>query len=361
MLLVIAGALVAACGAGSQEPREPSPVPTSPSLEPVTVAAIEDHLNTVLRWGWGGRGPVACEGPQRVVSGTPLSCREPGTDLPPSTFPFAVAVLDDAGRYTVSAGDALIAVRGDYPPGTTDCLVLAAPPATAAPASLRSGPTAVDAAGPRRPENGLPYAALLHHWMSLDQPAVMDADQDGIPCEQDYPAEVIERVLASPLSPRRTLGSATMQDVRRHAEAVLSGTLYPLQLEDRDDRPGACGSNQPAARGESLFCYGTPDHDMQSFDFLLVALDTSGRYSITYYYGGAMVADYPPGSGCDDFAEPLADWTDEAPQPTYADVLASWYALGQPDSWDEDGDGLPCQDGYGSAAVDRVTASELQP
>ncbi len=325
-LLLLASALVG-CGTEAGGGPSPAPQPTQPvTAGAVTVAEVETHLNTVLRWGWGGYGPVRCDGSEPVTAGTPITCTEQpeSTDgeAPGHVETALVVVLDDAGRYAFTAvGPGLYAVPSDYPPSTTDCAVLAAPPVVAsAQASARTGSqarAAVDTAGPGR-SNGLHYTALLHHWLMLGSPTSMDVDGDGRPCEEFYPAEVIDRILASPLSPRSPVGTAaTMEDVRLHAQSVLAGTLYSLRLDD-------CATDDPAATGASMLCSTHPDVLMQTFDILLVVLDDTGRYSMTGYAGGTMVEDYPAGSNRGDFAGTPPGEDDAHSGPGYADVLASW-------------------------------------
>lgn len=98
----------------------------------------------------------------------------------------------------------------------------------------------------------------------------------------------------------------------------------------------------------------------QSFDFLLLALGSTGRYSITGHHVNPAVGDYPAGSDCDDFAEPAEGWSVPA-TPAYADVLSSWVSLGTPASWDSDDDGRPCEDAYPEEAFVVEFNSELQP
>lgn len=234
---VAAAARLGAHGLRHGTGRTPEPLAAANTVCPeqaVTAGDVETHLNTVLRWGWGVCGPVRCEGTGPVGAGSAIT----GTRLPDSTDAAApgprdtalVVVLDEAGRYSFTAASpGLNAVPGDYLPGTVDCAVLAAPPVVASAGGGARVLAAADAAGPGR-SNGLHATALLDHWITLSSPRSMDGDGDGRPCAESYPAEVIDWILASPLSPTScgpVCAGADLADVRLHAEAVLSGTLYP--------------------------------------------------------------------------------------------------------------------------------------
>ena len=342
----------------------PTETPTAPVL--ATVAELEQHLTSQshgLTAFIGAPAPgagtpdatITCQGSGPIQGGDAITCRwEPvlpadvdvwGCENPPDggcgggqwpdPHTMLVAVLDDSGRYTFTLLDnreeALHAAPGDYPEGTTSCATLATPP---------------DGGGAR---NGLVYPALLHHWMSLGQPDAMDTDGDGRPCEDTYPSEIVTAVLGSPLTPVRDPDEPplTMDDVRTHAQAHMTGYLRPLALS-------GAGGNQPATTGATMACqvYSPSWPNTTSWLLYLVVLDDTGGYLIvhdtSWHSGGACpgLDDYPPGSACAELAQPPPDWTTCSQGVQYGEVLYQWFTLGRPTDWDTDGDGRPCEDTY---------------
>ena len=344
--LVLTVALVLVLTACTPGPAEPSPSPsasTNPPEAAITVADIQAHLDDVLRWGWGPLNPIDCEGSGPIAAGMTLVCER--TAAPPdasvSERRVLVAVLGDDGRYTFSyAGPALNGALEEYPEGLASCSDLAAPP------QLLGGPER---------EHGLAYPALLHHWLALGSPAEMDPDGNGRPCEAEYPAAVIDRTLSSPLSPSNPeRPEATLEEVRQHAEAILNGAFHTLELT-------GCDAAGPAVEGASLVCRTASDHPTQEFDIQLLVLDGTGRYSLRPLGDTAQVADYPPGSECEAFVAPPDPDRPSLRGPGYAEVLAAWYAQGQPQSWDGDGDSRPCEDVFSTPEVIEVVGSQLRP
>jgi len=358
----------------------PSPTATPPQAVGATVADLERHL-TGQSHGLlafigapkpGGGEPeavITCQGSGPIQGGEAITCRwEPvlpadvevwGCENPPvercggGQWPdpqtVLVAVLDDTGRYTFTLLDdrqeALHASPRDYPEGTTSCATLAAPP--------ESRPTGY----------GLDYPALLHHWMSLGQPASMDGDGDGRPCEDSYLPEIVTAVLSSPLAPASDpdAPSLTMDDVRAHAQAHVSGYLYPVTLS-------GAGGSQPATTGATMACevYSPSKPGMVRWQLYLIVLDDTGGYLIvpdtTWLAPGCPgLDDYPTGSACAELAEPPPGWTTCSRGVGYGEVLYQWSTLGQPADWDTDGDGWPCEDTYPQAGVYPNADSLLRP
>jgi len=367
--------LLAACGTvspsdlGSTTSQSPttsaagSPTPRVSVPVPATVADLEQQLTSqshgLLAFigapapGAGEPdGVVTCQGSGPIQGGDAVACRwEPvlpadvemwGCDNPPvegcgggqwpDPHTILVAVLDDTGRYTFTLldhqPDATHAAPDDYPAGTTSCATLAAPPPSG------------------RTRNGLDYPALLHHWMSLGQPSSMDTDRDSQPCEDSYPPEIVRGVLSSPLAPVSDPDAPplTMDDVRAHAQAHMSGYLSPLVLS-------GAGGSRPATTGATMACqvYSPSWPEMTRWQLYLIVLDDTGGYLIVDDSGGGGcpgLADYPPGSTCAELAQPPPGWTTCSRGVNYGEILYQWYTLGQPTDWDTDGDGRPCEDTY---------------
>lgn len=346
----------------------PVPSPTAQPTAPVvaTVADLEQHLagqsHGLLAFlgapapGAGEpEGLISCQGSGPLQAGDAITCRwEPvlpadvevwGCENPPvdgcgggqwpDPHTVLVAVLDDTGRYTFTLlddrEDALFSAPSDYPEGTTSCATLRSPPAG------------------RPTRYGLAYPALLHHWMSLGQPDVMDSDGDGRPCEDTFPPEIVTAVVGSALTPVRDPGapSLTMDDVRAHAQAHMTGYLNPLVLS-------GAGGHQPATTGAAMACqvYSPSWPNNTAWQLYLVVLDGTGGYLIvpdtSWHSGGVCpgLDDYPPGSACAELAQPPPGWTTCSRGVGYGEVLYQWFTLGQPTDWDTDGDGRPCEDTY---------------
>jgi hypothetical protein len=203
--------------------------------------------------------------------------------------------------------------------------------------------------------NGLDYTGLLYQWYDLGRPASMDEDGDGRPCEDTYPSDVIDRVMASPL----VLGSApdsepaTMTNVVAHAEAVLSGLYYPTHL------PG-CVTEGEAETGATTTCLIEFPAWPQTFEIYIAVLDDAGRYWLTYTL--AEPDRWPAGSGCAEYAQPAPGMLPhESHGLSYGLLLYQWMTLGRPSDWDRDGDGRPCEGYWTSDEIDAVMSSTLRP
>lgn len=365
-LVGVFGLVLAGCGADgagvspSESPSIPGvspPLPTA-SASRVTVRQLEAFLEEQYGGGLDGiasapyvpgriRGTYSCQGGGWMRTGDAVTCLwDPVCADPagcggaqwPETQRLLVTVLDDAGRFVFTFLDegtpAYHASPDDYPPGTDSCATLAAPPAD------------------RDTRFGLDYPALLHHWASLGQPTSMDPDGDGRPCEDTYPAAVISQVLASPLraGPGPAPASLTTEDVRAHAQALLSGFFSPMRL-------ARCSSARPAAAGSTMACdVASANVDDFSDRMYLIVLDDTGGYVVIrdpVLHGFPSLEDYPPSSACRELSQPPPAGSGSfatADPPiglAYGIVYYRWLALGRPSSWDEDGDGRPCEDVYG--------------
>jgi len=360
----------------------PAPTATATASEGVraTVQDLEQHLTSqshgLLAFlgapAPGGGEPeavITCQGSGPIRGGEAITCRwEPvlpadvevwGCENPPvercggGQWPdpqtVLVAILDDTGRYTFTLlddrQDALHAAPDDYPEGTTACATLAAPPANG------------------RTRNGLDYPALLHHWMSLSQPTSMDSDGDGHPCQDSYLPEIVTGVVSSALTPVRGTDTPplTMDDVRAHAQAYMSGYLYPVTLS-------GAGGSQPATTSATMACevYSPSTPGMLRWQLYLIVLDDTGGYLIVpdtawLAPGCPGLDDYPTGSACAELAEPPPGWTACSRGVGYGEVLYQWSTLGQPADWDTDGDGWPCEDTYPQAGDYPNADSLLRP
>ena len=384
VLGLLLSSLLAGCGTGSSPPEASvaaSPAETGPDSDPVTVRDLERHLSSLRSDGLlglstapyqpgGWPGTYDCSPRGALQAGQAITCEFDPTCLDPDgcigQWPSGdqmvlVAALDDTGRYTMTylyQGDAPLYARPDeYPAGTTSCATLAAPP-----------PERHEASGLEH--FGLAYPALLHYWSSMGHPSSMDADGNGRPCEEVYATSVVEATYASPLSPRRDPdASTTMEDVRAHAEAVISGFVSPIMLSD-------CGGDQPATPGATASCAVStyPDADWQ---LQLIVFDDSGGYGAAAdgaFWHFPTVDDYPAGSACAEFSQPPPGKPTEAEQSRaedgswgdethlmYGDLLFQWYSLGQPADWDTDADGRPCEDVYPPGALHGAPTQLLYP
>lgn len=323
-------------------PPEPSAAPARPTVEGIA-ADLQGVFDSVFG-GWAdpawSSGSVQCPGSGQAGEGATLTCYRDHPGQPEWIDTVYVVVLDDTGRYAFTSPHAQ-ARPDDYPPGSADCDVLSAPP--------------VDVAGR---EDGLDYVGTMFQWMRLGRPSSMDPDDDGRPCEANYPPEVIDQILASPLSPSRqpTSGPVAMEKVRQHASAVLTGTLYPTALVD-------CSGGDMAIAGATLMCRTSPHLlPQQTFDVYVAVLDDAGRYWMawTQDYPGFRLEDWPVGAGCAELSRPAPGYEGLGGLP-YGSVVWRWGSLGRPGDWDTDGDGRPCEDYWPADQVDAVVDSTLQP
>ena len=339
------------------------------------MAQFESHLESILASVTNPDVTVECDGSCPTGAGTALTCRYDHPDWPegsPAWTPLLVAVLDDSGRYTFNVLDLAggYATPEEYPRDSTSCVALANPPTdrnshagtaegstdAAAASSVATG--AQTAGG--SPTQGLTYPSLLYHWFTLGRPTGMDADGDGRPCEGQYPARVIDRVMGSPLSPgadRPEPGSVTLQDVRIHAEAIRNGTVYPETLN-------TCGSSAPALTGSTLVCRDQPDEPNQTFGVYFSVLDDTGRYALAIDDGiyESTVTELGPTAGCVELSQPPGRFMAGEYGPlSYGLLLYHWNTLGRPADWDQDRDGAPCEDHYPADAIAAVMESPLQP
>ena len=358
------------CASGVTEPSASPSDPGGPtataSLAPVRLADLKasveelithpkvmDYWNRPIPGSQPGR--FWCEGPDPVTAGAAVTCRwaddcaecAQATDVTQ-----LVSVLDDTGRFTFTTVDSL--PRGnpiqtlrpeDFPADTTSCAVLAEP-------QLLDGRA-----------RQLSYSALLHSWLSSGSPTAMDPDGDGRPCGAEYAADLVAAVLGSPLSatPRTADDPATMEDVRRHAEAVLIGVTSDTLLS-------GCGSADPAVAGATMQCLAVPvgDRASEGAPVFIGVLGDDGRYvaADAGRIGGvplSTLADYPPDSTCSDLAKSPPTQPNRGYSLPYDQVYYRWLELGQPAAWDEDGDGRPCADTYGPAAYDSLVAGSFLP
>lgn len=395
-LVVLAGCVlvagVAGCGgtggadqAGSptatpplQDSPDVSPSPSpSPSAAVPTVEALEGHLDGLIastavfdvvedRWVARPAGMLSCEGSNPISGGTAVRCDWRSEDPGASSGPVFVAVLDDTGRYTFSARlggfMAQIAMPSDFPTGTLSC------------ATLKESPPRVERDGVFL---GLDYATVLHYWMSLGSPGAMDDDRDGLPCETVYPPDVVARVTRSPLVPGAPAAGVpvTREQVRAHAEAVLTGLTMPGPLVEDEApdwgqalviQPTTCGGQAAATTGATLYCadWQSEYGPHQSGGVLISVLDDTGRY--TYAHApccgmGPWLGDYPPDSTCQQLTQPPTDPSDWPHGLDYPTVVFSWMLKGRPAGWDDNGDGRPCDQAYPAEAVDGVFTSTLRP
>jgi hypothetical protein len=380
-------AMVAGCGTRSApdagSPPYPTPAATetpgatatteprpSPTRSPVpTAETLQAHLDSILDGYYGIDGSLACAESGLIGPGSALTCQRSYADGPgwvPPDVTVLVAVLDDTGRYTFTIpAHGPCAAPGDYPAGTISCRTLIDPPASS----------------DRQERRGLSYPALLHYWMSMGRPSSMDDDANGLPCETVYPADIVERASASPLVP--WTGPAprpvTLEDVRAHAEAVISGLSGgEIWLGEHRTTPDGdrvhvpetrCSSDDAARAGSTLLCAvdnDVPGWAAQAFQVYISILDDAGRYALAWQcccMECPNLSQYPPHSTCDDLSQaPRGEEGQYGREGIrYGQLLYRWMTLGRPGDWDSDGDGRPCEDHWPVDEIDRVINSTLRP
>ena len=234
-----------------------------------------------------------------------------------------------------------IVVPSDVPPGTISCATLKENLAVA-----RDGRW-----------YGMDYATVLHYWMSQGSPASMDDDRNGLPCETVYPAEVVARVAGSPLvvGGRTGGGPSTREQVRAHAEAVISGVHSPGPLFE-DGTPDSwaawptqttrCGGDAAASAGSTLYCaawkFDYLEGVRQHGGYLISVLDDTGRYAVVEGHccgSGPSFSLYPTTSTCRQLTRlPAGDyastgWPDGL---GYRTVVFAWMLQGSTARWDAD-------------------------
>jgi len=350
LIATVACALaVAGCSTTSTQPPTASPsVQDSADPAAATVAGLAATLSLLH----GGNGEATCPGEGSIQRGDALRCHWFGVGEEP--LPVYVSVLDDNGRF-VFRDAPRTAVPEDYPPGTTSCSTLAQPPSESVQAS-DSDP-------------GLDFPLLLHFWMAAGSPAAMDDDGNGVPCETVYPAEVVQRVMASPLQAVQVpVAPAAFDDVVAYAEAWLTGTTGTGELR--------CES-KPAEQDEEIVAMGSaadcgfftdgmpPDYGTtEPLPVVLTVLDDTGRFlpaSGGECCGGALgPLAYPATATCDAFlAAPPDGHGSQALE--YGQVVFWWNWHDRPAGQDPDEDGRPCEAVYPAGTVDATLNGWLQP
>lgn len=341
---------------GSPSETKPGATPTE-STEPVvvspTVAELRKHLAGILRSTPYGsnenrKGTLTCDGSGRATEGTALRCEWKGVFSGSGGAPNSyvdqiyVAVLDDTGRYTFQMHGVDPA---SYPKGTIDCRTLMQSP----PGSYPEG-------------NGLGYSKLLYYWMDSGSPSSMDDDGNGLPCETVYPANEVARVAGSPVVPGNTPGVGhTIEDVRAHLEAVLTGPTALILSEARNPDGTKTDTGSAAVTGTTF----TARQELVQGGVQVTVLDDDARYSYSYPRccgWGPNVSDYPDDATCKQLSQPPTRAEERITEGLpYPFVVYYWMTHGSPDRLDKDGNGKPCEAQYSGAAVKSYFGSKLQP
>lgn len=336
--------LLVAC-AGSQPATSPSPTgpaaatPTQPSA-PVDLAGTLAHILRATQPG----AQVECPDAGPLHEGQAVLCSSSGPGRGQTAL--YVSVLADDGRFVFEEQTPYDPM--DYPSQERSCRVLSQPPGnTASPAEI-----------------GLDYTGLLYFWMAAGRPASMDDDGNGVPCETVYPAGIVQRTLASPLRVEPyPVGEVSLDQVRAYAEAVINADPgYWTQGTLVCQTPQDTSLAQPATRGSTLLCHRETDRVRQEGAVGLTILDGTGRFAITLFEccrAGPWPDDYPADTTCTVLHAPPDDSMEFGFN--YSQVLYWWALHGMPASFDDDGDGRPCEDVYPEAAVDAVLDNTLQP
>lgn len=344
-------AVIASCGGTPTESSPPSSSAVEQPSDP-TPAALAATLTQLLE----GPGAATCPGTALLQHGDAPVCWWFGVGVQPE--PVYVSVLDDSGRFVFRRHGRFDAVSpADYPAGITSCRTLSEPPEE----------------HPYPGGAGLDFAMVLHSWMAADSPPVMDDDRDGIPCETVYSAQIVERVMSSPLQvvPRAQSPTA-MEEVRAFAEAAAMGAYGTGELRC-EHKPGGSLAD-PVAAGSVASCGfavdgSPPDYPLsEPIPIVLTVLDGTGRFLVASggeCCGGAPgPLDYPDTGTCASFLATPPHWM---PEPLgrhaldFGQVLFWWHWHDRPAVYDEDGDGLPCEGVYPSGVIEPTLAGWLQP
>ena len=356
---VVAGLLVAAaCGSpreaavpqtqpSASESSAPTLEPTRPAAEPLEtprpmvadVVAFISGQRDLMGWRDGTITEASCGAVGEIHRGDAFTCTVTRT-WPNSEWQEVsqayVAVLDDDGRFVYSLDDPAIDTPSpaEYGPTTTSCATLRAPP----PGSASS--------------TGLSYFGVLHHWMALAMPDSMDDDRNGWPCETVYPAEI---VTVAQTAPARIGGGTfasqpSMMDLALHHTGLTMAIAGDVEVDCAMATGGDTG--RAATAGEVIACGVRPVEPMEWGSFDLVALDADGRYAVAFWEccGAEEPGSWPADATCADYA---GDPSGVAPGAglDYDHTYVAWAERGSPASWDEDGDGRPCEDHYPTSAV----------
>ena len=224
---------------------------------------------------------------------------------------------------------------------------------------------------------GYGFAEALAYWVREGEPARMDADHNGLPCETVYAWGDILAVMAfdgasyeSPKPPPGMTIGAIAADVQQRLQTWWdgetdhpAGVLGPFRVtcEDEDTR---------VTKGDVFACAGlpntAPDFELDPVGIVFLVLDDEGKVSAiwgtdvpdrTEVYGG-MLDEVGSGFLCSELVE-----SDEAgyftarggtPLGNYFSALLYWFLDGRPDRMDEDGDGIPRESVFSKDAIDAV-------
>lgn len=197
---------------------------------------------------------------------------------------------------------------------------------------------------------GYPFADAVTYWVMEGQPARMDADLDGVPCETAYPAAEVAVLVERPTTVGEWIVARNAREVGKLPESVVR----PDVVE--------CDVLGPIRRGSVFACALQPQTEpgvsFENAGMVVLILDDEGGWATA---AGSDVPDATStvlrlyeeaGSGlyCRDLAT-------RAPYPFsdgYFWAVAYWFLEGMPDRMDADLDGIPCETVFAPGEVRRV-------
>lgn len=174
-------------------------VPLAQVLEPYEVAAVEEsdgYWQSYTLECWtppvlsGSDWPPPADSEQLVRTGAVVEC-VPRTDPPADASSVWLIVLDNAGTPTswleATDGTGEPPIAFDRPPELL-CREYMALPAFAE--------SMADLGEPPWTDNKIAYQFVLAYWFLEGQPATMDADGNGVPCELLFEPSIVAEVWA---------------------------------------------------------------------------------------------------------------------------------------------------------------------
>jgi len=224
---------------------------------------------------------------------------------------------------------------------------------------------------------GYGFADALVYWVREGEPARMDADHNGLPCETAYDWDDILAVMAfdgapyeSPEPPPGATIGEIVADVRQRLQAAWDaesdhpeGVLGPFRVTCQDEATRV-------AMGDVFACAGVPQTEPD------LALDPVGIVFVVVDDHGAVSAIW--GTDVPDRTEVYREMFDEVgggltcrdlidsdrggyfsayggtPVGNYFHALLYWFLDGMPDRMDADRDGVPCRTLFPQDAIDSV-------
>lgn len=198
-----------------------------------------------------------------------------------------------------------------------------------------------------------PFADAVAYWVQEGQPARMDADLDGVPCETVYPASEVTALVERPTTVEEWI-------VARNARVLGElppGTVRPSVVD--------CDLLGPIGFGSVFACGLQPQTEpgvsFESAGLMVAILDDDGRWATA---AGSDVPDATAtvlrvyeetGSGlfCRDLASTPYPFSDG-----FFWAVVYWFLEDRPARMDADLDGIPCETVFPPKEVRRVWKGE---